>query len=130
MAGERLIHAATYAVVNTPAVSCSTVNVAYAVHTVDPVYAELLAEFPTLTSGNFSTPTVAHGLKLSIDTGSTMPIRTPARRLNPEKYKVAKESFDKMLKLGIIHRSKSQWASPLHVVSKADGGWRPCGDYR
>jgi hypothetical protein len=47
MAGERLIHAATYAVVNTPAVLCSTVNVAYAVHAVDPVYAELLAEFPT-----------------------------------------------------------------------------------
>jgi hypothetical protein len=62
--------------------------------------------------------------------GSTMPIRTPACRLNPDKYKVAKESFDKMLKLGIIRRLKSQWASPLHVVSKADGGWRQCGDYR
>jgi hypothetical protein len=53
MAGERPIHAATYAVVNAPSVSCSTVNVAYAVHAVDPVYAELLAEFPTLTSVNF-----------------------------------------------------------------------------
>jgi hypothetical protein len=31
-----------------------------------------------------------------------MPIRTPARRLNPEKYKVAKELFDEMLKLGIM----------------------------
>jgi hypothetical protein len=49
MAGERLIHAATYAVVNGPAVSRSTVNVAYAVHAVDPVYAEFLAEFPMLT---------------------------------------------------------------------------------
>jgi hypothetical protein len=73
---------------------------------------------------------VAHGVELSIDTGSTMPIRTPACRLNPEKYKVAKASFDRMLKLGIIRRSKSQFASPLHVGSKADGGWRPCGDYR
>ena len=32
--------------------------------------------------------------------------------------------------MGIVRRSKSSWASPLHVVAKSDRGWRPCGDYR
>ena len=47
-----------------------------------------------------------------------------------EKLAAAKAEFAKMEQLGIIHRSSSPWASPLHMVEKPGGGWRHCGDFR
>ena len=31
--------------------------------------------------------------------------------------------------MGIIRPSSSTWALPLHMVCKANGDWRQCGDY-
>ena len=54
------------------------------------------------------------------------PVFAKPRRLDAEKLAIAKAEFAKMEKAGIILRSTSAWALPLHMVPKHDSSWRPC----
>ena len=58
------------------------------------------------------------------------PILIQNRRYSPEEKKIIKEELNKMLSLGVIEKGSSPWAFPIVLVTKPDGSWRFCIDYR
>ena len=77
-------------------------------------YRDILAEFPGVTADRpkpNSKP--AHGVYHHIQTTGP-PVYAKARRLDPDKLVEAKAEFDRMEAAGIVRRSDSVWASPLH----------------
>lgn len=94
-------------------------------------YHVVLRRFPGITRPEGTPTEVKHETMHYIRTTPGPSVTCKARRLAPDRLKIARREFETMMRLGIVRPSKSAWSSPLHMVEKkGQDAWRPCGDYR
>ena len=73
---------------------------------VAPAVRSLLAEFPSVMGDGSKAPKPLHGVRHSIET-TGRPLFAKARRLDPDKHRLAEAEFRSLERAGIVRRSKS-----------------------
>ena len=89
----------------------------------------LLTEFADVLNTEGRLPPSTNGVEHHI-IKEGRPVTANFRLLDNTKLAAAKEEFPPLEQEGIIWRSHSRCASPLHMVQKADSSRRPCGNNR
>ncbi|GBN25521.1 hypothetical protein AVEN_199934-1 [Araneus ventricosus] len=93
----------------------------------DTIIHKLLKEFPSITKLPNPNQPVKHNTVHHIVTKGP-PVVAKPRRLAPDRLKIAKSEFQNMMHLGHLRPSKSNYASPLHMVPKKGTlDWRSVG---
>ena len=88
---------------------------------------QMLEEFSdVLTDLPGRTNLIEYEMKLT----TTDPIRSKPYAVPHAKRDLLKQEIEKMLRMGVIEKSSSSYASPVVLVPKADGSLRFCIDYR
>ena len=82
---------------------------------------KLLDAFPGILKPRFHLEKMPHGIELAMNTQGP-PLYCRPRRLAPDQNSTLEKELRAMLDAGIVRRSKSAWASPLHAVRESDGG--------
>lgn len=75
-------------------------------------------------------PSCTDMIQHDIDVGDSKPIRQRFYRVSPEKQHLLELEVKYLLENGLAERSSSSWASPCLLVTKPDGTFRFCTDYR
>jgi hypothetical protein len=85
-----------------------------------PDYKQLVAEFPNVVNASKKMPPVKHKVEHYIITDGP-PETSKYRWLDPDRLAAARAEFEELERQGVVWKSSSNWASPLHMVKKT--GW-------
>jgi hypothetical protein len=70
------------------------------------------------------------GMEYEIELVDPKHVRSPPYQCAPPKLKVLREFVEDLIKKGVVRPSKSPYASPTFLLSRAEGGYRMVVDYR
>ena len=91
---------------------------------------KLINSFGSIMSSDGESLGRTNLVKAYINTGQSSPIYTRQYPISHKERTVVSEITDDMLKKQVIRESISPWNSPLILIKKKDGSFRPCIDFR